>query len=135
MYAFVTKEDVQSLMPPFTPEQERLVDGYIAQAATNLQAWALERGHDLQVLMDGSALRYEIAKGAVVASVKRALGNLDGAAETTNTVAIDDYRETTTIRRDASLTSGALTVQASDIVGLLPGKRNQFGTLRMGSAL
>lgn len=135
MYTYASEEDLLKVMQPFTPEQQTVVEGYLEQASTNLRGWALDRGYDLDSVIATSTLRAAIATGAVVAAVKRALDNLDGFSETTSTVAIDDYRETTTSRRDASTSTGALTIEPNDVIGLLPRRRNRFGTLRLGAAI
>lgn len=135
MDALAQKTDVTAVMPPLTDEQESAVEGLLAQASTTLRGWALERGYILEDVLAGSDLRTEIAKVAVVNAVKRALNNLDGLLETTTTVAIDDYRETNTSRRDSAVSTGQLYIDPLDRAGLLPAKRSKFGTIPLRSAL
>lgn len=132
MEPFADIGDVVDVMGSLDAAQTAAAPGNLAQASMLMRGWGIERGLNIDELIEDDEVRTAIVKGAIVQAVKRALGNLNGVLETT--VALDDYRRTE--RRDQSTSTGQLYIDDNDLTGLIPAKqRSRFGTLRMGTAL
>lgn len=125
MTPFAEAEDVAAVWQPLTTEQESLAEALLEQASTKLRV--LVPTIDAQIEADVSGLKRSLAKAAVVNGVKRVLSNPDGLLQET----IDDY----TWRRDSAVSSGALYIDAADLVGLRVKTSRKWGTINLGHAL
>lgn len=131
MADFAEDTDVTAVTGALNGDQVAALPGLLEQASTLLRGWGADRGIDIDAHIAGNDLRISIAKVAVVNAVKRSLGILDGAIETT--VAIDDWRETT--RRHQDEFAAGLYIADADLRGFLGKKGSRFGTIRLGAAL
>jgi hypothetical protein len=130
--AFAQPSDVTAVSAALSADQNAALVGLLDQASTLLRGWGMERGADVDALVNESDIRAELAKVAVVNAVKRSLSGLEGALETS--YATDDYRETIRLHQD-QLAAG-LYINVADLPGFLPGKKpRKWGTIRLGSAL
>lgn len=122
MAPFAEAVDVEEVWQSDETFPSEIADALLAQASAKLRVMV----PTIDTLVTDE-LKAELAKIAVVNAVRRVLRNPDGLLQET----IDDY----TWRRDSAVSSGALYIDAADLVGLRVKTSRKWGTINLRHAL
>lgn len=117
---FATTEDVEAVWKPLTVDETTNVEAWINQASTSLRVIARNLSVDIDALVKADPLAAEVAKNAVVNAVKRVLMNPEGYRQKATTTG--PFSDSGTL--DTAISTGAIYIADSDIVGLFPKRKH-----------
>lgn len=128
---FATADDVIAIWGELTQDEQDRVEAWIDQASIDLRVIARNRGVDIDALVASDELAAEVAKNAVVRSIKRVLMNPEGWRQKSTTTG--PFSDSGTL--DTAISSGLVYIADSDIVGLFPRRRATIRSFRLNAGL
>lgn len=128
---FATVDDVVAIWGELTQEEESKVEAWIDQASIDLRVIARNRGVDIDALVAADALAAEVAKNAIVRSIKRVLMNPEGWRQKSTTTG--PFSDSGTL--DTAISTGLVYIADGDIAGLFPRRTGLVRSFRVNAGL